>query len=102
MRERTADGESRLVLAAQNFHLEAGLCPHELQKLLAVAGLAYGARRDNLCALDAELLGERLHPGERAQRVLDRDVTDASSLRETRSQSGRCLHLVDNANDAGR
>ena len=62
MRERAAEGEPRFILAMENFHLEAGLRPYELEKLLSVARLPHRTRGHDLGALDPELVGERRHP----------------------------------------
>ena len=102
MRERAAKAEAGFVLSAQDSHLEAGLRLHELEEFVAVGGVAYRARSDDLCALHTELVGERRHPRQRAQRVLDGDFTQFARLIESRAQSRSGLHFVHDADRSGR
>ncbi len=101
MRERAAKAETRFVLAPENSHLEASLRAHLLEKLLAVAGFPHRARGHDFSAPHAELGRERRHSGQRAERVLNRDLAERTFLVETRAKSGRRFHFVHHADDAG-
>ena len=82
MRERAAEAEAGFVLSAQDSHLEAGLRLHLLEEFVAVGGIAHCARGDDLRALHTELVGERRHPCQRAQRVLNGHFAQLSRLVE--------------------
>ena len=94
MRERAAKAEAGFVLAAQDSDLETGFRPHELEEILAIGSVAHRARSDDLRALHTKLVGERRHPGECAQRVLNCDFTQRAFLVKARSQSRSRLHFV--------
>src|ERR1700694_567852 len=101
MRERAAKAETSFVLSVQDSHLETGFRLDELEEFVAVGGIAHCARSDDLRALDTELIGERRHPRQRAQRVLDGDFTQLSRLVEPRAQSRGGLHFVYDADRSG-
>src|ERR1700674_1803345 len=101
MRERAAKAESGFVLSAEDPHLETGLGLHEPEEFVTVGGFTNCARSNDLCALDTKLIGERRHPRQRAQRVLNGDLTQLSSLVEPRAQSRRGLHFIYDADRPG-
>src|SRR5450759_1318675 len=101
MRERAAKAETRFILAPKNSYLEARLRPHLLEKFLALARFPHRARGNDLCALHTELSRQSRHPGQRAEGVLNGDLAERARLVETRAKSGRRLHFVHHADDAG-
>ena len=101
MRERASEAEAGFVLSVQNSYLETGLRLHELEKFFAIGGIAHRARGDDLRALHTELVGERRHSGQRAQRVLNRDLAQRPFLVKARAQSWSGLHFVYDADGSG-
>src|SRR2546423_14024656 len=101
MRERAAKREPRLIIAVQHADVEPCFLPRELEKLIAIAGIADGARRDDLGAFDAELLSQSGHSAEHNQRILNCHLAQHSALVQSRAESWRRLHFIDDSDDAG-
>ena len=76
VRQRAAKAETRFVVAAKNSYRETGFRPHQLEKLVSVAGIAHGTRGHDLGALDAELIRKRRHPAQRPESVLNGDLVE--------------------------
>ncbi len=98
--DRAAKAETRLFGAVEHAHAQAGHALDFGDERGGVGRVAHGARRDDVDARRAELLGERRHPLDGFDRRADREVGEAAVRGESRRESRRGLHLVDDLNRA--
>src|SRR5438552_16494276 len=100
MGERAAEAQAGFLLAVEHAYVETRLTLHAMQKVIAVASVTHGTRRDRFDSLGTELARQRCHTRDRLDGAGHRVVIEDAGLTEARREPRRGLHFVDDLNAA--